>query len=109
MSWENLITPYQVYTLGVLIVLNVLASVIVSIFKGQFRLRKLADFFRTRVVPYIGGYLVMRGVAIALEDPKWEALAVATWAVLVATLVGHLLAALKSVGVNLPAEVTEKD
>ena len=83
-----------------LIVGNFIAGLAASIYTKEFRLKKIADFMVSRVLPYILGYFTV-GV-IAVIEPSWAMSVGIIWGIILAALIGHILSNLKDMGINLP-------
>jgi hypothetical protein len=58
----------RVSTVVGLILLDVALAVAVAVRTGQFQARRLAEFFRTMVVPYLIGYLGVYGAAHFMDE-----------------------------------------
>lgn len=93
------LTSWQVKTLVGLIVLDLLLGVAAALRTNTFDFGKLADFYKTNVIPYILGYLAFYVVisyvipADSLGDigePVNEAAVTLAWATLVASLVNSI-------------------
>jgi phage-related holin len=104
---ENYIQQYVALVNGVkltllmsLICANFLTGLAVSIKTGNFALKQLGQFMYSRVLAYAVAYLGV-GV-IGLVDTSWAWAVTATWALILATLVGAILQNLKELGINLP-------
>lgn len=95
-----LVDGVKLTVLGALVITNLVTGLAVAIKTGQFQLKEVADFLRSRVLPYVVAYLGV-GV-IALFDNSWAWAVTAVWAVILATLVGAILTNLKELGVNMP-------
>jgi hypothetical protein len=101
------VTGTDVTVLVALLAANLVLSVLASLVKGTFTLRKVADFIPNRLVPLVG-YLVIASLADLVGG--WAAVAAATYAGLVALYSAGILAAIKSItGMKLPDVITEKD
>jgi len=79
---------------------NLITGIAVSVYTGSFRLKQVADFLLTRVLPYVLSYFAVALVAVV--EPAWQPAVTAVWAVIIAALAGAILANLKETGVNLP-------
>ncbi len=79
---------------------NFLTGLAVSIYKKTFVLKQVADFLYSRVLPYVISYLAV--VAVAVVDEAWQPAVIIVWGVILAALVGAILANLKEMGVNIP-------
>lgn len=79
---------------------NFILGLAVSIYKKTFRLKAVADFMLTRVLPYVLSYMAV--VIIAVVQPAWEVAVTVAWGVIILALVGAILAKLKEIGINIP-------
>ena len=79
---------------------NLITGIAVSIYTGTFRLKEVADFLMSRVLPYILSYLAV-GV-IAVVEPSWKAAVTVVWGLIIVALAGAILTNLKEMGINLP-------
>ncbi len=89
--------------LGVLVALilsNFITGVAASIYTSTFRLKEIANFLLSRVLPYVLGYFAV--ALVALVEPSWEVAVTAIWAVITAALVGAILTNLREMGIELP-------
>lgn len=107
MDWlEAFFADGRVSTILGLILLDVALAVAVAVRRGEFEARRLADFFRTMVVPYLIGYMGVYGAAYFLDErylgPFAEALgdgfAWAAWLALVANLAADVLQHARALG-----------
>lgn len=107
MEWlEGFFADGRVSTILGLILLDVTLAVAVAVRRGEFEARRLADFFRTMVVPYLLGYLGVYGTAHFLDErylgPFAEALgsgfAWVAWLALVANLAADILEHARALG-----------
>ena len=99
-TFIGLVDGMKLTTLMALLLANWIIALAVSIKSGTFRLKELADLMRSRVVPYILGYLAI-GV-VATIDTAWESAVPIAWAVILAALVGAIIQNLKELGINIP-------
>ncbi len=79
---------------------NLITGVAVSIYTKTFRLKEVGNFLLSRVLPYVLSYFAVAVVAVI--EPAWEVAVTAVWAIIIAALVGAILANLQEVGINLP-------
>jgi len=102
----------RVKTILGLILLDVVLAVAAAIKAGEFDWRRLGEFYRTMVVPYILGYLAFYGAGFLL-DPQWlggagyiisEAMMWAPWAALIANLVADVLRSVNALGYTVPPD-----
>lgn len=96
----GLVDGVKLTVLMALIVANFLTGLAVSIKTATFRLKELGDLLRSRVVPYILGYLAV-GV-VALVDATWQPAIMVVWGIIVLTLGGAIIQNLKELGIKLP-------
>lgn len=98
---EFVLNNYQMRIFGILLGVNIGFGMLAAIYTGQFKLWKLADFLK-RMLCYGGAYSLVKVAAMA--ETSFDKVATAVWAFIVATMVGHILANLKELG--LPIEGT---
>ena len=79
---------------------NLITGIAVSIFTSKFRLKEVADFLMSRVLPYILSYLAV-GV-IAVVEPSWKAAVTVVWGLIIVALAGAILTNLKEMGISIP-------
>lgn len=85
---------------------DVLANIAASLVTGEFRLFYVANFIKTKLLPYLIGYIA---VCIVVQlQPEMSAWDDAVWAFIMLALIGDVLAALEKAGVPLP-EAFSKD
>ena len=92
--------------LVVMIAANVLLGLAVSIYTKTFRLKAVADFLVSRVLPYILGYFTV--VIIAIIEPAWETAITVVWGVISLALIGAILKNLSEMGIKLPDALAGK-
>jgi hypothetical protein len=93
----------RMHVVAVLMVLDVLFGIWSSIQSGEFDWKKVGQFYKTNVVPYIGGYLTVYVAADfvpSATDLISEGIKTLLWAPLVANLVGSVVANLRSMGIE---------
>ena len=100
------LTGPAMIALVALLAANLCLSVVAAIAKRVFTFRKLSDFVPRRVLPLVG-YIIVAALAEVVDG--WNAVAIATYAGLVALYATGILAALRSLGLKLPDVVTEKE
>jgi len=102
----------RVKTLAALILIDVVLGIAAAIKSGVFDIKKVGQFYKTMVIPYVLGYLAIWGAGFLL-DPEWlggaawiasEAMQWAPWAALIASLAGSILANLQGLGIAVPPE-----
>lgn len=96
----------QVKAILFLVAANVIAGVAASLATKTFRLWALADFTTTRLIPYLLGYASVRLVTAVM--PEWQSYGDAVWALIVAALVGHIVASLQAFGLQPPAALSKE-
>lgn len=84
----------------VLILANFITGIAASLYTGTFRLKALADFLYSRVLPFILSYFAV--VIVAVVEPAWSAAVPVVWGVIILALAGAILANLKEMGIKLP-------
>jgi len=90
----------KISVLAGMIFANLILGLAVSIYTKTFRLKAMADFMVSRVLPYCVGYIAV--VIIAVVEPAWGVAVPIVWAVIIAALIGSILAKLKEMGIKLP-------
>ena len=83
-----------------LIFANLLLGVAISIFTKTFRLKAVADFLYSRVLPYVISYAAVVGIAVV--QPEWKPAVTVVWGVIILALVGAIFTNLKEMGIKLP-------
>lgn len=101
-----LVNGTKLTVLVAMVFANLLTGIAVSIFTGTFRLKAVADFLTSRVLPYVLSYLAV-GV-IAVVEPAWQASVTIVWGLIIAALAGAILTNLKEMGVTLPDSLAGK-
>lgn len=86
-----------------MILANFILGIAVSIKSKTFRLKQVADFMVSRVLPYILGYFSV-GI-LAVVEPSWQLAVTIAWGVIILALVGAIITNLKEVGINLPDSI----
>jgi hypothetical protein len=91
---------WQVRTIGALILTDVVFGVMIALRTSTFNFQKLADFYKSMVLPYILGYLVLYLVVGFVLPPNGDGgtldiLNQASVTLAWAALAGTLLASLK--------------
>lgn len=79
---------------------NLILGLAVSIYTNTFRLKAVADFLVSRILPYILSYFAV--VIVAIVEPAWGVAVTIVWGVIIAALAGAILAKLKEMGISLP-------
>ena len=97
----------RVMTILGLILVDVLLAVSAAIKAGKFDWRRLAEFYRTMVVPYVIGYLAFYLAATFFFDVEWlgdwssfagEAVQWVAWSALVGNLVADVMRSGRALG-----------
>jgi len=100
----------RVMTILGLILLDVLLAIAAAIRTGTFELRKIGEFYKTMVVPYVIGYMAFYLAATFFLDPEklgpWADLAgdgmlTITWLALVGTLAGDVIRSAKALAYKI--------
>ena len=109
--WSEFVAKVDVWalvTILVMVLANLALGLILAVKGGKMELLKLADWLKERVIPYVGGYLVLV-VAAAVPMAKdvgygeWlKALPITAFVFIVATLAGKLKEQLQAIGLPLP-------
>ena len=88
-----------------LLAANVLTGVAAALYRGVFNLGDLADWLRSRAVPYLlGGLSVRLAVGLAGEQVGLDpGLGDVVWGFVLLALVGHIGGNLRELGIPLPA------
>ena len=79
---------------------NLITGIAVSIYTGSFRLKLVADFLVSRVLPYLISYLAVGVVAVV--EPSWKAAVTVVWGLIIVALAGAILTNLKEMGISIP-------
>lgn len=98
-----LVNGTKLTVLCALILANFILGIAVSIKSKTFRLKEIADFMVSRIVPYVLGYFTV-GI-LAIVEPFWASWVTAAWAIIILALVGAITANLKEIGINLPESI----
>lgn len=111
-TFAQIADGYKLLTLLVLILVVLVLGVVNALRKKdgggrKFVLSAIADIARTRLVPYVLGYYVL--CIAAAVDGSLHAAATAGWGVVVAALVGNVLAGLKQLGFHGLPEILAGD
>lgn len=99
-QFVNLADGIKLSVLVAMIFANVLLGIAVSIYSRTFRLKAIADFLLSRILPYIISYFAV--VFIAIVEPAWKIAVTIVWGIIIAALAGAILANLKEMGISLP-------
>lgn len=89
-----------------LIAANLILGLAVSIYTKTFRLKAVADFLISRVLPYILSYFAV--VVVAIVEPAWQIAVTVVWGAVILALIGAILTNLKEMGVSLPESLAGK-
>lgn len=96
----GLVDGTKLVLLMALILANFIIGVAVSIYKKEFRLKMIADFMCSRILPYLVSYLAVGIVAVV--EPSWTIAVTIVWGVIILALAGAILTNLKEIGIKLP-------
>jgi hypothetical protein len=94
---QNIFGPFlpQIQLIVVLIGADLLGGIFSALKAGAFQWAKVADFYRTNVVPKLGGYIIVAGVTRLAGEAGVGAIAgyteTATFALVVAALAGSII------------------
>lgn len=95
-----LVDGTKLSVLAVLICANLAAGIAVAICRKTFRLKAVADFLVSRVLPYLLSYLAIG--LVATFEPAWRVSLTVVWGLMVAALDGAILTNLREMGLPLP-------
>lgn len=84
---------------------DVIASIAASIKTGEFRLGYVANFIKSKLAPYILGFVAAK--MIATVQPDLSTLPTIIWGAIQIALLGDVLAALKELGLPIPEQLTK--
>ncbi len=101
----------RVRTLFGLILLDVVLGIAAAIRAEKFEWKRVGQFYKTMVIPYVLGYLAFWGAAFLL-DPEWlggaawliDAMQWAPWTALVAALVGSIVVNIRGLSITIPPD-----
>jgi hypothetical protein len=99
-QYVALVDGFKIITLIVLIIADLVLGIIVAAKAGTFKLSKIAQFLNTTVLTLIGGYFIVG--FIALVEPSFSAIVIASWALLDITLIGSITGKLGALGIPMP-------
>jgi len=95
-----LVNGTKLSVLAVMVFANLLTGIAVSIYTGSFRLKLVADFLVSKVLPYLVSYMAV--AIMAVVEPSWKAAVTIVWGLIIVALAGAILTNLKEMGINLP-------
>lgn len=100
----------QLQALAGLIAADVILAVALSIMTGTFLLGKIADFLRTRIVPYFLAFTAVKLVALAAPEvfPLSYADEV-VWLAIIGAEAGRILGHLRDLGLPIPTALTARE
>jgi hypothetical protein len=101
-QFVSLVDGYKLLVIGILIMADFLAGIIVAIKDKTFAWSKIANFLKTDWLFMAGGYLVV-GMVATIED-SLQFLVPATFGVLSAGLLAGIVVKLKKLGVPVPGQ-----
>ena len=96
----TLLDSAKLFTLFAMVLANLVSGIAVSIYTKTFRLKAIADFLLSRILPYVLGYMTVGIVAVV--QPAWSMAVTVVWAFILLALAGAVLANLKEMGISLP-------
>ena len=99
-QYVALLDGVKLSLLMALIACNFITGIAVALKTNSFKLKEMAGFLRSRVLPYVVAYLGVGVVGVI--DKSWAWAVTAIWAVILATLVGAILQNLKELGLKMP-------
>ena len=83
-----------------MVLANLVTGIAVSIYAKAFRLKQVADFLLSRVLPYILSYFAVAIVAVV--EPTWKVAVTVVWGLILLALAGAILTNLREMGIKLP-------
>lgn len=95
-----LVDGTKLSVLAAMIFANLLTGIATSVYSRTFRLKAVADFLVTRVLPYLLSYMAIG--AVGVFEPAWRPFIAVVWGLIIAALAGAILANLREMGVKLP-------
>jgi len=101
--WDQFVSNvdgFKLTTLAILILVNIVLGLALAVSRKDITLSYVADFCRSRVLPFVLGYLTV-GIVGTVDDSLKTAIPV-VWGFITAGLVGYVLANLKELGFPLP-------
>ena len=102
-TFAGLVNGVKLTTMLIGITLDFVLGIAVAIKMGEFSFSRLADFFHTDVLYYIGGYFCIGILAVVKPDLAY--LLTVSWLVIDAALIGHILSKLRQLGLPIPEKV----
>ena len=82
------------------VIANLILGIATSIYTKTFRLKLVADFLVSKVLPYLISYMAVAIVAVV--EPSWKAAVTVVWGLIIVALAGAILTNLREMGINLP-------
>jgi len=95
-----LVNGTKLSVLVAMVFANLLTGIAVSIYTGSFRLKLVADFLVSKVLPYLVNYMAVAIVAVV--EPSWKAAVTVVWGLIIVALAGAILTNLKEMGISIP-------
>ena len=86
---------------------DVVVNIAVSIYTGEFRLGYVANFMKSKLLPYILGYVA--AYMIAGVNEGLAALPTTVWGFIVAALLGDVMDGVKKLGLPVPVALTQME
>ena len=96
----NLVDGAKLMALMAMIFANLALGLAVAIKLGKFDLKQIAGFLSSRVLPYVLGYFSIGLVAVV--EPSFRMAVPVVWWLILATLVGAIVANLRELGIEIP-------
>jgi hypothetical protein len=113
-AWDVLVAVYAhpiVRAVLGLLAANIIAGLAAAFKSGDFHLAVLGDWLLTRAIPYLLGAGAVQVVLLTVP-PEWggitQVAATGVWLFVVASLLGHILDALRDLGLPIPAMLGDK-
>lgn len=111
MDWQNILNVVLEFLNSVsmplilgLVMMDLALGVFDAIKKGEFEWRRVGEFYRTMVIPYVGGYLVLQVAFTVLPDQLATVLSPAlsgvALAAILTSLTTSILGHLKGIGIQ---------
>ena len=109
-EFASRVDVWALLTILIMVLVNLALGLILAVKFGKMELTKLADWLKDRVIPYVGGYLVLvLGAAVplskspdALSTDILAALPTTAFVFIVASLAGKLKEQVTALGLPIP-------
>jgi hypothetical protein len=105
-QFVDLVNGYKLSTLAILILVNLILGLVLAVTRKDITLSAVGGFVKTRVIPFVLGYLTV-GI-VATVDDGLEVSVPVVWGFIVASLVGIIMINLKELGLPLPDILAKK-